>query len=648
MDSAEKHLRLTTAEKNKELESVLGAHRTRILVVGCGGGGNNTVTRLMEVGVNGVETLAINTDAQDLLNANADDKILIGRSITKGLGAGSNPQIGEDAARENHKEIEEALIDTDMVFVTCGLGGGTGTGSAPIVTETAKRLGALTIAVVTLPFGDEGVMRWENARLGLEKLRKHSDTVVAIQNDRLLEVVPDMPLGQAFKVADETLVNAVKGITELITEKGLVNLDFADVRAIMQSGGTAMIGIGEGEGDGRAKMAVEMAMKNQLLDVNINGAKNALINISGGAEMSLKDARAVMKIVSENLDPSARIIWGARIDQNLGQSIRVMLIVTGLPEKHHSATGNECDFSAKNRIPPSVQIKDESTSRKEEDREASVTYQAPRQPKRKTKLSRQPEVDRERGSTGLAPRQLKSIEPSSIRPEVHYDHSQVEPTPKPQPSNGKSDSYSAKPETTPGKAVSPAKNKVDFSKMFEEETRANLQSLHDSVAHLLFSPTGQPALRKIKNAVLDISKTAQMFAFTPIVDYATAIAEVCDRTANGKLRITEKFIEVFKAVATIFDGMIRGNAEAFAEARQHQERLLRFVDAFGDKSAAHLEKNPREASSSHEFNGHAVERTAAAKPMGGSPQSEQRLKPASEVMDYLDNLFSEEEASAGL
>jgi len=337
----EQNSRRPSTDKNKELEALLRSHQTRIRVVGCGGGGNNTITRLMEVGVHGVETLAINTDAQDLLAVTADDKILIGQNMTKGLGAGSDPQIGEDSARENQQEIEEALQNSDLVFVTCGLGGGTGTGSAPIVAETAKNIGAVTISIVTLPFADEGVGRWENAQCGLEKLRRHSDTVIAIQNDRLLEIVPDLPLGMAFKVADEILVNAVKGITELITEKGLINLDFADVRAIMQNGGTAMIGIGESEDVEGAQAAVEMAMQNKLLEVDIAGAKNALINITGGAQMPLKDAKKVMKIVAEKLDPSAKIIWGARVDLHLDKAIRVMLIVTGLREKREAVAARE-------------------------------------------------------------------------------------------------------------------------------------------------------------------------------------------------------------------------------------------------------------------------------------------------------------------
>ncbi len=317
-------------EKDKEIESLLSSHRTRIKVVGCGGAGNNTLSRLIETGVSGVIAVAVNTDAQDLLYAQADEKILIGREITNGLGAGSNPEIGEKSARESQEEISKHLKDSDLVFVTCGLGGGTGTGSAPVVAEVARNLGALTIAVVTLPFTEEGVMRWENARQGLERLRAHSDTVIVVQNDKLLEIAPDMPLNQAFKVADEILANAVKGITELVTEKGLVNLDFADIRAVMKDGGTAMIGLGESNSENKAIDAVEMAVQNPLLDVDITGAKSALINITGGNDMSLKDARIVMKAIAEKLDPAARVIWGARMDPEMEQSLRVMLIVTGL------------------------------------------------------------------------------------------------------------------------------------------------------------------------------------------------------------------------------------------------------------------------------------------------------------------------------
>lgn len=319
-----------TTDIDKELESIIAEHLAKIKVVGCGGAGNNTISRLAEVGIKGADLIGVNTDAQDLLYSAAPKKILIGRELTGGLGAGSDPQIGEEAAKESETELKSAIANSDMVFVTCGMGGGTGTGAAPVVAEIAKKTGALTIAIVTLPFTIEGMMRWENARTGLEKLRRVADTIIMIPNDKLLEIVPDLPLNAAFKVADEILVNAVKGITELVTEEGLVNLDFADVRAIMKDGGTAMIGLGESDTEQKAIDAVEKAIMNPLLDIDIAGAKGALINITGGPDMTLKDARIVMETVSSKLDPSARLIWGARIDRDMQNLLRVMLIVTGL------------------------------------------------------------------------------------------------------------------------------------------------------------------------------------------------------------------------------------------------------------------------------------------------------------------------------
>ncbi|MFQ5823773.1 MAG: cell division protein FtsZ [bacterium] len=334
-----------SSETDKELESVLGIHKTRIRIIGTGGAGNNTITRLLEVGIKEVDVIAINTDAQDLLFAKAHQKVLIGKNITNGLGAGSDPEKGEDSAKESSEDIEKVISGSDMIFITCGLGGGTGTGSAPIIAEIAKKIGALTIAIVTLPFSDEGIVRWENARKGLDKLQKNVDTVIVVQNDRLLDIVPDMPLNEAFKVADEILVNAVKGITELVTEKGLVNLDFADIRTIMQNGGLAMIGLGESDSENNAEDAAAKALKNPLLDIDITGAKSALINITGGQNMSLSSAKTIMKIVAEQLDLSAKIIWGARLDETMNHSIRVMLIVTCLKTNRRSPS--EIDMAIK-------------------------------------------------------------------------------------------------------------------------------------------------------------------------------------------------------------------------------------------------------------------------------------------------------------
>jgi len=319
-----------TTDIDEELEQLVSKQRAKIKVIGTGGGGNNTINRMSEVGIVGAETIAVNTDAQDLLYTNANVKILIGKELTGGLGAGSVPQIGEEAAKESEHDIKDKLQGADMVFITCGLGGGTGTGSAPIIADVAKKLGILTVAIVTLPFAMEGNRRYENAITGLEKLEQIVDTLIVIPNDKLLELAPDLPLQTAFKVADEILTNAVKGIAELITKAGLVNLDFADIRTVMGKGGVAMIGVGESDSENRAVDAVEKAISNPLLDVDISGANGALINISGGEDMTLEEARRVVETISDKLDEDARIIWGAQISEDLGKTVRALLIVTGV------------------------------------------------------------------------------------------------------------------------------------------------------------------------------------------------------------------------------------------------------------------------------------------------------------------------------
>ena len=319
-----------TSPLDEELEKILSTQKAKIKVIGTGGAGNNTINRMTEIGITGAETIAINTDAQDLLYTNADVKILIGKELTGGLGAGSVPKVGEDAAKESESDIKKSLTGSDMVFITCGLGGGTGTGSAPIIAEISKKMNCLTVGVVTIPFSMEGNRRYENAIIGLEKMENTVDTLIVIPNDKLLELAPDLPLHTAFKIADEILTNAVKGIAELVTKAGLVNLDFADIKAVMSNGGVAMIGVGESDTANRAVEAVEKAINNPLLDVDITGASGALINVAGGPDLTLDEARKVVETISSKLDEDARIIWGAQISEDLENTIRTMLIVTGV------------------------------------------------------------------------------------------------------------------------------------------------------------------------------------------------------------------------------------------------------------------------------------------------------------------------------
>ncbi len=317
-------------EVDEDLKEILESRKAEIKVAGVGGAGGNTISRMTQVGIVGAESIAVNTDAQDLLYTDADEKLLIGREITQGLGAGADPQIGEEAAEESMQDIKERLEGSDMVFITCGLGGGTGTGAAPVVAQTAQKLGALTVGIVTLPFTMEGKQRRANARRGLERMENEVDTLIVIPNDKLLEIVPDVSVTTAFKVADEILVNAVKGIAELVTKPGLVNLDFADIKAVMKSGGLAMIGMGESDTENRSLEAVEKALTNPLLDVDIEGANGALINVTGGPDSTISEAQEIVEAVSRKLDDEAKVIWGSQIVEELGEAIRTMLIVTGV------------------------------------------------------------------------------------------------------------------------------------------------------------------------------------------------------------------------------------------------------------------------------------------------------------------------------
>jgi cell division protein FtsZ len=329
---------------DEDLRGIIEQSRAKIYVVGAGGAGNNTISRLTEIGVEGAETLAVNTDAQDLFYSESHRKILLGRKTCGGLGAGGVPDVGEECAEESEDDIREELDGADMVFVTCGLGGGTGTGSAPVISKLAKKAGALTIAVATMPFSAEGLRRRENAEKGLEKLQSAADTVIVIPNDKLLEVAPNLPLNKAFMVADELLGRAVKGITELITRPGLVSLDFADIRSIMKGSGMAMIGMGESESGDRALESVHEALNSPLLDLDISNAQGALINISGSSDLTLQEAEKIVQIVADELDPDANIIWGAQIQEDLENVIRTTIVVAGVKSPHIFGTPTEREF----------------------------------------------------------------------------------------------------------------------------------------------------------------------------------------------------------------------------------------------------------------------------------------------------------------
>ncbi len=318
-----------SATTDEELADLLDSVSARILVAGVGGAGNNAITRLMEVGVEGAETLALNTDAQDLYFCNSHHKLLLGKETCGGLGAGNNPDVGEAAAIESYDVIKD-VVRGDLVFITGGMGGGTGTGAAAHVAKAAKENGALTVAIVCLPFDVEGVTRKKNATRGLNALMEHVDTLIAIPNEKLLEIAPDLSMPEAFMVADEVLVRAVKGIAELISKPGLVNLDFADVRTTMKNGGVSIIALGEGVGEDRAEEAVVNALRNPLIDVSIENARNVLINVSGSADLQLAEAKRVVGLVTEQVHPGAEVIYGALILPELEDRLRVTIIASGV------------------------------------------------------------------------------------------------------------------------------------------------------------------------------------------------------------------------------------------------------------------------------------------------------------------------------
>jgi len=315
-------------EKSEEKE-IRDFERPKIVVVGVGGSGNNTITRLKNIGVDGVLTIAVNTDKQHLLITKADKKVLIGRSITRGLGAGGYPEIGRKAAEMARGVFEQLLADANMVFICAGMGGGTGTGAAPVIAEVAKQQGAIVISMANMPFLVERA-RLRKAAEGLEELRKYSDTVVVLDNNKLLEYVPNLPIEQAFSVMDQLIAETIRGITDTITRPSLMNIDFADVKAVMENGGVAVMLVGESKSQSKAKDVVRDCLSHPLLEVDFRGARGALIHISGGNDLTIKEAEEIVRELTFEIDVNANVIWGARIEDELEGMVRVMAIMTGV------------------------------------------------------------------------------------------------------------------------------------------------------------------------------------------------------------------------------------------------------------------------------------------------------------------------------
>lgn len=305
----------------------------RIKVLGVGGSGTSAVNRMSQLGIRGVEFIAVNTDSQALHNNQADRKVHIGKSITKGLGSGMNPELGRQAAEESLEELEEVIDNADMIFITCGLGGGTGTGAAPILAELAKNRGILTVAVVTKPFTFEGSKRKEVAEVGYDNLKDKVDAIISIHNDRILQIIDKKTsLIESFKTVDEVLRQGISGISDLITTHGIVNADFADVKSIMQDAGTALMGIGRASGENRASEAAKLAVNSPLLELTIDGAKGVLFNITGGSNLGMFEIDEAAKVITRSIDPDAKVKFGAVIDDDMGDEVRITVIATGFDE----------------------------------------------------------------------------------------------------------------------------------------------------------------------------------------------------------------------------------------------------------------------------------------------------------------------------
>lgn len=345
--------RVQMSQGEEEIRKYAEQLAISIKIMGCGGGGCNTLHRCVNAGITGAQMCALNTDAKHLLSINVPTKILIGKNTTRGLGAGAIPRVGENAAMESQYEIRNFMNGANIVFVTAGMGGGTGTGSAHYVADIAKnQIGALTIGVVTLPFKAEGAVRMENAIAGLRRLSSVCDTTIVVLNDKLIELVPKLPVEAAFKVADEVLMQTIKGITEIVTKPGLVNLDYADIQTIMEEGGMAFVGIGESDSeDDRVTAAVNEALSSPLLgDIDMKNSKGVMVRVTGGPDMTVEEAQKAAEIVGKRVSPGARIIWGCSVEPDLERTIKVLLIFTGARSPFLIGRGGQPTLSAADLI----------------------------------------------------------------------------------------------------------------------------------------------------------------------------------------------------------------------------------------------------------------------------------------------------------
>jgi len=476
---------ITASRENIPLDRI-DPYQTVIRVLGTGGAGNNTIDRLHKKNIRDIQTLAMNTDAQHLLEIRADRKFLIGKNITAGLGSGGDPQVGQRAAEESHQSILSAIDGADLLFITGGLGGGTGTGSIPIIGKLAREHGTLTVAIVSMPFSDEGIVRWENAQIGLEKIRKSVDSVIVLRNDKLLSLYPDVTLLEAFQKGDEILINALIGFSDMVLNRGLINLDFADIRAVMTDGPDAVIGLGESSSELRAEEATRRAFSHPMMDVDVSGAQSALVHVTGGADLTLKEARQIIHTLAQKLDQGAKIIWGVSIDKLQKQTLKVMLIVSGLKEK-------EDNF-----------------------------------PKRAEEMAAEPLMGHLPGADAVS---LGPIHTVADNGKSIFDI--------------KESIMATGNETTtltkPRKAM--AQTSQIFYKIFQEEADADLKRFDRAVHLLRESPDSRKALLDALQSCKMLYASAQMFGFDEICQLLNAIEEILQSVHAKEIQMNSRIID---------------------------------------------------------------------------------------------------------
>lgn len=495
----------------------ISAYQTSVKVVGVGGSGNNTLNRLAKKKLKNVITLAVNTDAQNLLSVDADQKLLIGKGITAGLGAGGDPEIGERSADESKNAIESAIEGTDIMFLTGGLGGGTGTGALPVLGKIAREAGTLTIAVVTMPFSEEGLIRWENAQIGLEKLKKAVDTVIVLRNDKLLELFPDLPLKEAFQKGDDILVSALQGLSSMILQQGVINLDFADISNIMRDGPNAVIGVGESNSENRSDESAKRAMSHPMMESEIKGAQSALIHVSGSEDMTLKEARSVIRSVSHKMDPSAKIIWGVTIDKSLKHSMRVLLIITGLvePENPHRKE----------------KFEDEYTEKPSEDSEMVFMDET------------------EKGETQT--KNGNSI--FDIKESIMASAPSVSVKPKPK------------------KAVT--QTTLLFYKIFEEEATGDLKRFDRAIHQLRENAQNKRAILDARQSCKLLLASAQMFGFDEIAQLLTSIENILGSAQSQEIQLNDKLLDSMTLAMEMVVDLMENRNDGKGETGYIVERL---------------------------------------------------------------------------